>query len=179
MIMLPRTIATERLELRAVGPEQAEKQAAAVNASREELGTWMPWAQNGQTPDQARENLAQSAEEFGTASFEYSVWLGDEFVGRCGVHAYDARIPKGEIGYWIATAHAHHGLAREATQGLIDAMLATGFRRIEIRCDALNARSAAIPRALGMTQDALFVNDDVSAADPTELRDTLVFSLTR
>ncbi|MGL5406878.1 MAG: GNAT family N-acetyltransferase [Propionibacteriaceae bacterium] len=58
-------------------------------------------------------------------------------------------------------------------------MLSAGFRRIEIRCDALNERSAAIPRALGMTQDALLVNENVSASNPTQLRDILIFSITQ
>ncbi|MGX9685847.1 GNAT family N-acetyltransferase [Deinococcus wulumuqiensis] len=51
-----------------------------------------------------------------------------------------------------------------------------GFRRLEIRCDARNERSARIPRALGYVQDALLKNDDVAADDPGQLRDTLVFS---
>lgn len=58
-------------------------------------------------------------------------------------------------------------------------MLEAGFRRVEIRRDALNEASAAVARACGFHQDALLVNDDVSAQDPTQLRDTLVFSVTR
>jgi len=48
---------------------------------------------------------------------------------------------------------------------------------VMIRCDAENARSAAVPRRLGFTQEGLMRRD--SAAPNGELRDTLVFSLIR
>ncbi|WP_217612437.1 GNAT family N-acetyltransferase, partial [Deinococcus sp. GbtcB9] len=71
----------------------------------------------------------------------YLVWNADgtERVGSSGSHALDWRVPKGESGYWIATAHAGQGCAREATQALTDLALTDGaagglgLRRLEIR----------------------------------------------
>ncbi len=179
-VTLPRLISTPRLELRALAVDQAAAQVEAANASLPELAEWMPWAQEPQDVEVVTELLAKDSADFDAGnSFEYSMWLGDSFIGRIGVHAVDQRIPKGEIGYWTATSYTHHGYAREACQGLIDTMMAAGFRRIEIRCDARNERSAAIPQALGLTQDAHLINDDISACDPTQLRDTLIFSITQ
>ncbi|MGL4831883.1 MAG: GNAT family N-acetyltransferase, partial [Propionibacteriaceae bacterium] len=123
-VTLPRLITTPRLELRVLTADQAAAQVEAANASLPELALWMPWAQKPQTIEVATELLAKDTADFDAGeSFEYSMWLGDAFIGRIGVHAVDQRIPKGEIGYWTATSHTHHGYAREACQGLINAML--------------------------------------------------------
>jgi RimJ/RimL family protein N-acetyltransferase len=86
-------------------------------------------------------------------------------------------VPKGEIGYWMETRHTGQGYATEAARALTDFGFGVlGFRRIEIRCDALNRASAAVPDRLGYTLDARLVNDDVAADGSGALRDTLVFS---
>ena len=49
-------------------------------------------------------------------------------------------------------------------------------KRVEIRCDAGNARSRAVPERLGFKQEALLRNHCRDGAG--ELRDTLIFALT-
>lgn len=180
---IPTEFRTERLLLRAPHPEDAQAQVDAVNASLPELRQWMVWAQEPQTLEAARENLTQGRAAYADASnLRLMVWNaeGTELIGSSGFHALDWRVPKAEIGYWIATAHTGHGYAQEVAQALTDIGLNTlGFRRIEIRCDADNERSARIPRRLGYTLDATLKNDGVAAADPTRLRDTMIFSVTR
>jgi RimJ/RimL family protein N-acetyltransferase len=48
--------------------------------------------------------------------------------------------------------------------------------RVLIRCDARNARIAAIPRRLGFVQEATFRNDVRDAAGA--LQDILIFAMT-
>lgn len=179
MSLLPREIRTDRLLLRAVNVDDAPAQVEAVADSLAELGRWMPWARRPQSLETAEENLGASARDFGEGSFEYAMWRDGVCAGRIGVHGFDARVPKGEIGYWTRTTFAGQGLMKEAVRALTDTMLEAGFRRVEIRCDARNEASAAVARACGFHRDALLVNNDVSAQDPTQLRDTLVFSVTR
>ncbi|THF85970.1 GNAT family N-acetyltransferase [Deinococcus sp. KSM4-11] len=180
---LPTEFRTARLLLRAPRPDDAQAQVDAVNASLPELRRWMVWAQEPQTLEGARENLAQAAEAYARReNLRLLVWnaAGTELLGSTGYHSLDWRVPKGEIGYWIATAHTGHGYAQEVAEFLTNyALTDLGFRRVEIRCDARNARSARIPRALDYTLDARLVNDDVAADEPARLRDTLIFSRTR
>jgi len=179
---------TPRLLLRAPRPEDAPAVHAAVQASLPELRPWMEWAQAPLDLPGTVENLTRAAEAYAAReNLRLLVWTPDgrELVGSSGYHALDWRVPKGEIGYWIATPHAGHGHATEVARALTDLALrpqpegGLGFRRLEIRCDARNARSARIPRALGYTLDATLRHDAVAADDPAQLRDTLVFSLTR
>lgn len=155
----------------------------AVAASLPELRRWMVWAQ--QTPDEAgyASNMAAAAEAFAERSeLRYLIWDADgrELLGSTGFHALNWQVPRGEIGYWIHTDHAGQGYASEAAQALTDFGFNTlGFRRIEIRCDALNLASAHIARKLGYGLDARLVNNAVAADDAGEVRDTLVFSQVR
>lgn len=185
---LPGEFRTPRLLLRAPRPEDAPAVHAAVQGSLPELRPWMVWAQQPSDLAGTRENLTRAAEAYATReNLRLHVWTADgqTFVGSSGYHALDWRVPRGEIGYWIATPQAGQGYAAEVARALTELALrpqpqgGLGFRRLEIRCDARNERSARIPRALGYALDATLKNDAVAADNPAELRDTLVFSLTR
>lgn len=180
---VPDEIRTPRLLLRRPDPADALALRAAIEASLPDLRPWMVWAQEMPPLEATLENLRGAAERFDTReNLRYHIWSEDgrELVGSSGYHALDWRIPKGAIGYWVASAHMGKGYAREVAQTLTDfALDQLGFRRIEIRCDAANERSARMPRALGYTLDARLIHDDVAADNPTKLRDTLIFSRVR
>lgn len=179
---LPREIRTERLLLRAVSVDDAAAQAEAVTASLPELSPWMPWAQSPQTLEQARENLAAAARSFEDgAEFAWTIWdpTGESLIGRISVFAVNWKVPKGEIGYWLTSARTGRGYMREAVAAVVDAADQEGFRRLEIRCDRRNTRSARVPLSLGFELDGVLRNDAVSATDPSSLRDTLVHSRIR
>ncbi|MDB5044105.1 MAG: family acetyltransferase [Deinococcus sp.] len=190
---VPHEIRTPRLLLRRPQSADAEALCAAITASLPELRPWMFWAQTPPDVEATRENLRDVAAKFDAReNLRYHVWCVPEqaeepleLIGSSGYHALDWRVPKGEIGYWIATAQAGRGYATEVTHALTELALTPvadggfGFRRLEIRCDPANQRSARIPPALGYALDAHLVNDTVAANDPEQVRDTLIFSQTR
>lgn len=177
---IPTELRTERLLLRWPRVQDAEALQHAIQVSLPELKVWMPWAHQPTTLEQRREYLQASAERFQEGTeLTYLIWTanGETLLGNSSTHHLNWLVPKGEIGYWVATPHTGQGYAQETAQALTTLALDTlGFRRLEIRCDARNERSARIPRALGFTLDVRFRNDDVSADNPLQLRDTLVFS---
>jgi RimJ/RimL family protein N-acetyltransferase len=69
----------------------------------------------------------------------------------------DGRVPFGagdrvEIGYWLRRDVTGRGYATESARALVDVAAALpGVSRIEIRCDARNAPSVAVPGRLGFT----------------------------
>lgn len=66
--------------------------------------------------------------------------------GRVALEAAD----RVEIGYWLRADLTGQGLATEAARAaLAVAASLEGMRCVEIRCDARNAASAAVPRRLG------------------------------
>jgi RimJ/RimL family protein N-acetyltransferase len=100
----------------------------------------------------------------------------DTLVGGSGLHRIDWSVPKFEIGYWVRTHYARQGYITEAVKGITTFALQTlGAKRVEIRCDALNERSAAVPRRLGFTYEGTLIADERHHLTG-DLRDTMIFA---
>ncbi len=129
-----------------------------VNASLAHLRPWMPWAQDPATAESIGTFLGNAETQWdGFEEFQYLIRQAPAgpILGTCGLHA---RVGVGalEIGYWVHVDHTGRGVATGAAGGLTDAALRLrGVERVEIRCDAANARSAAIPPKLGYRLDRI------------------------
>ena len=85
-------------------------------------------------------------------------------------------MPKFEIGYWVRTAYGRQGYITEAVNGIAEfAFTVLGARRMEIRCDTLNERSAAVARRAGFELEATLRHHDRHHLTDA-LRDTLIFT---
>jgi RimJ/RimL family protein N-acetyltransferase len=98
------------------------------------------------------------------------------FVGGSGLHRIDWSAPKFEIGYWCRARLAGHGYVTEAVRGIAGFAFDTlGARRVEIRCDSLNRRSARVAERAGFRLEGELRNAEIDADG--EPRNTLVFSM--
>jgi RimJ/RimL family protein N-acetyltransferase len=180
---IPETIQTNRLLLRAPRSKDGPAIHAAVLASLPELRQWMSWAQEPLDEAGYTSSMTRAAADFATREeLRYLIWdpAGQELIGSSGFHSLNWQVPKGEIGYWLASKYVGQGYATETAQALTEFGFGPlGFRRIEIRCDSRNHASAAVAHRLGYGLDIKLVNNTVAADKTTELRDTLVFSRVR
>jgi RimJ/RimL family protein N-acetyltransferase len=72
-----------------------------------------------------------------------------------------------EIGYWLRADWTGRGLVTEAARAVLDVVSdMPRFSQVEIRCDARNEPSAAIPRRLGFELATTVVDSAVRAVDP-------------
>ena len=173
---------TERLTIRGPKPGDGTAVREAVLESQDELKPWMPWAVD--IPDEeAYETLVRE----GNLRFlgREDLWMilllkgTDIVVGGSGLHRIDWSVPKFEIGYWVRSTYAKQGFITESTEGITQfAFDVLGAKRVEIRCDALNERSAAVPKRLGFSLEGVLKNE---ARDhiTNDLRDTMIFAKTR
>ena len=172
-------IVTPRLVIRCRKPEDAPLIAAAIEASMEHLRPWMNWIADEPTDLQERvSRLRRFRGQFDLdQNYGYGLFDRDEreMLGAVGLHT-DPGEGALEIGYWIHVAHTNQGLATEAAAALTRvAFEVHGIRRVEIHCDARNARSAAVPRKLGYTHEATLHNRGVDYQGKP--RDMMVWSL--
>ena len=98
-----------------------------------------------------------------------------EVIGGTGLHPRSGPEAR-EIGYWIGAEHEGSGMISESTA----ALTRVGFEllaldRIEIHCDPLNTRSAAVPRRLGYELEAT-LRRRLPQADGS-LRDAMIWTL--
>ena len=88
----------------------------------------------------------------------------------------DWEVPKFEIGYWLRTRFAGQGYMTEAVGCITDfAFDRLGARRVEIRCDSLNRRSARVAERAGFCLEGELRNAEVGPGG--EPRHTLVYSM--
>ncbi len=173
-------IRTERLVLRCWNPADAVLLNQAVQESLDHLKPWMPWAR-GELPSlQERIGwLRRCRGEFDLGEdFVYGIFNPTEtqVLGGSGLHT---RLGKGarEIGYWIHKNFINQGFATEVAAALTQAAFEIEkVNRVEIHCDPLNVRSAAIPRKLGYTLEAVLKQR--VETEPGVWRDSMVWTLT-
>lgn len=134
----------------------AQELQAVVEANRDHLARWMPWAGSQTLADtlafirRAREQLANNE------GFQAAVLEEGHIIGVAGFHAVSWEHRRTSIGYWLAEPAQGRGIMTEAVRALVDHALDTWqLHRVEIRAGVENVRSRAIPERLGFTQEGV------------------------
>ncbi|MCB8984563.1 MAG: GNAT family N-acetyltransferase [Ardenticatenaceae bacterium] len=175
----PHQIETERLLIRCPLPGDGAALATAVRESLPELRPWLPWAMHEPTAEDSEANVRRGYARFLSREDLWLLLLLKEtntIIGGSGLHRIEWDIPKFEIGYWLGTPYTGHGYMTEAVAAIADFALTTlGAMRVEIRCDALNERSAAVARRLNFVHEGTLRCDRRNHLTH-ELRDTMIFA---
>jgi RimJ/RimL family protein N-acetyltransferase len=177
LLDLPDSFETERLTIRSPLPGDGAELQAAVAETIDDLRPWMPWADHVPTVEE-EEELARRGRARFLAREDLPLLLflkgTHTLVGASGLHRIDWNVPRFEIGYWVRRRFARQGYITEAVRGITRLAFETlGARRVEIRCDARNARSQDVARRAGYELEAT-LRKHMVAADGV-LRDTLIF----
>ncbi|HET6471441.1 MAG TPA: GNAT family N-acetyltransferase [Pseudomonadales bacterium] len=179
LLDLPSEWLTPRLRLTPPAPGDGVALNRAIAESFPELHEWMDWAIAMPSPIDSERFVRDAAARFQRRDdLPLFMWTRDthEFVGSTGMHRIDWKVPRVEIGYWCRTNCVGRGYVSEAVAELVRFAFGTlRAARIEIRTDALNARSYRIAERLGFTLDATFRRDTRTAHGT--LRDTRVYSM--
>src|SRR2546430_8120233 len=169
----------ERVMVRPYRESDAQALFEAIAESRDHLRPWLPFADEHQTVDESRHWIIQQmANWILRDDLMLSIWeqTTGRYLGGIGLHPYDWEIGYFEIGYWLRGSAEGYGYVTEAVQLLTNyALDSLKANRLEIRCDELNTRSAAIPKRLGYVLEGHLRNH--LATQDGRLRTTLVFSL--
>lgn len=179
LLDFPNSFETRHLTIRSPLPGDGPELNAAIIESWDSLKRWMPWAKERPSVEESEANVRSAYLRFlAREDLRLSLYLvgTDTLIGSSGLHRIDWDVPRFEIGYWVRERYARQGYVTEAVEGITRFAFETlGAKRVEIRCDALNVRSMAIPKRLGYTLEGTLRNharDHVTG----DLRDTLVFA---
>ena len=178
LLDFPDSFDTERLTIRAPRVEDAQELLDAVIESLPELRPWMPWAKDVPTLEFEIGRLRQALAHWITRQdLLLHIYLKgtSSFVMGSGLHRIDWQSGKFEIGYWVRTKYMGQGFVTEAVQGITAfAFKHLHANRVEIRCDALNIRSAAVAKRCGFLLEGILRHDALDVSG--ELRSTMIFS---
>ncbi|MBD7963566.1 GNAT family N-acetyltransferase [Fictibacillus norfolkensis] len=180
LMNFPTEFTTDRLLIRMPKPGDGKAMFEAIHASLDELKPWLPFAHFEQTEEDVEANIREAYLKFlSREDLRLLVFLKENgnLIASSGLHRINWEIPKFEIGYWIDTRYTGKGYMTEAVQGITEfASKELNARRIEIRCDTQNVKSAAIPERLGFTLEGILRNDSLEIGSTTKLRDTSVYA---
>lgn len=136
--------------LRPLEDSDLDEVHALIEADRDYLARWMPWAPKQTVEDTLnfiRASRRQLAEENG---LQAAIVCEGEIVGVIGYHAIDWKRRATSIGYWLGEKHQGRGTMTRAVRALVDHALSVWkLSRVEIRVATKNSRSRAIPERLG------------------------------
>ena len=141
--------------LRPLAAGDLDEFQALIEANREHLAQWMPWA--NQPPADTADFLARAAARAGgDDGVSLAVIEGGRIAGGIGLNAVDRVNRSAFIGYWLAAGSQGRGTMTLAVAAVLDLAFETkGLHRVEIRVATGNARSLAIVRRLGLVEEGV------------------------
>lgn len=145
---------SDNTHLRLLGEADAAELHALIEANREYLAQWLPWAA-GQTPADTAGFLRRARTQVErNDGFQAAIVDAGAIVGVAGYHGVDWAHRATSLGYWLAEASQGRGTMTAAVRALTDHAL-TGWDlvRVEIRAALENHRSRAIPERLGFREE--------------------------
>jgi len=175
----PHTFNSERLTIRCPMPGDGPAVYEAVLESLDDLRPWLPWAVENPSIAKTEENVRRGHARFLTRE---DLWLllflkdTNTCIGGSGLHRIDWEVPKFEIGYWLRSSYVGQGYMAEAVTAISQFAFHTlNAKRVEIRCDARNERSASVARRLHFTHEGT-LRQEARHHLTGELRDTMIFA---
>jgi ribosomal-protein-serine acetyltransferase len=145
----------DALGLRPLAAADAPELQALVEANRDYLARWVPWAASQQLPDTEKfiaETEAQLARNDG---FQVCIAPRGPILGIVGFHSVSWANRRTTIGYWLAEDQQGRGTMTTAVRALVDHAFGDwDLHRVEIQCAPANRRSRAIPERLGFREEA-------------------------
>jgi ribosomal-protein-serine acetyltransferase len=146
----------DRLGVRLLGAGDAPELYALIEADREYLARWMPWAAD-QDLDGTERFIAEAEEQRnGENGFQAKIEAEGKIVGVVGFHRIDWVNRNTSLGYWLAASAQGRGTMTTVVRAVLDyAFGEWGLHRVEIDCAPENRRSRAIPERLGFREEAL------------------------
>lgn len=143
-------------------PDDASALHAAARASLTELAAWLPWAHAGYALADSQAWIAH-AERAWAAGSEFPMGVFDaisgEVLGGTGINQINRAHRIGNLGYWVASAHAGRGVARTAAREAIALGFGRlGLQRLEIIALPTNIASVRVAEALGAHRETVARN---------------------
>ena len=145
----------DRAVLRQLAVSDAAELHALIEANRQHLRPWMPWADQDAASTTAFLQAARDQASAGDG-VQFAVVEHGRIVGTAGFHRVDWRNAATSVGYWLAAEAQGRGLITRGVAAMLDhAFGPWELHRAEIRAAPRNARSRAVPVRLGFTEEGI------------------------
>jgi ribosomal-protein-serine acetyltransferase len=144
----------EGSHLRLLDERDAPELHALIEANRERLSEWLPWAA-AQDPEDTRAFIAGAREQVArNDGFQVAIVRRARITGVIGHVSVDWGNRAAGIGYWLGEEFEGEGTMTAAVRALTGhALVEWQLNRVEIRVATGNRRSRAVPERLGFREE--------------------------
>lgn len=151
----------EKLSLKLRGEEVAADLFLLVDKNREHLRPWLPFVDLTLSQEDTKKFLIGCLEKFESKkALDLGIWYEGKWIGSMGFHTINSSNEWAEIGYWISKEYEGKGLMTLCVRAIIDyGFKELNLHRIQIKCDALNLKSKALPEKLGFKLEGVLKED--------------------
>jgi ribosomal-protein-serine acetyltransferase len=161
--------------LRLLDESEAGALTEVIEANREHLQRWLPWAETHGFEDSVEYLRRKRLQWEMNDGFEGAIELDGRIVGGAGFHRVDWVNRCTSIGYWLAADAQGRGLMTATVRALLDhAFGVWDLHRVFIEVVVGNERSKAIPERLGFRQEAVLREAKLIAG---RYEDTLLYAM--
>lgn len=171
--------AGDGLMLRLDQPADADEIFALIDRDRDDLGRWMPWAQDTRAVSDTRTAIEKSLAQYAAGTdVALAIVEHGRAVGKIGLHGIGEPEGQAELGYWLSSAARGRGVMTRAARRLVDYGFATlKLRRVWLTYDPRNTASRGVAERLGMRHEGTLIED--RADHRGGYRDTAMYAVLR
>lgn len=142
--------------LRLLRETDAAELQAVIEANRDRLAPWLPWAAAQTAADTLAFLRATLAQLAGNDGFQTAVVREERIAGVIGFRGVDWDNRRTSLGYWLAAGEQGRGTVTAAVRLLTEhALEIWELERVEIHIAVGNRRSRAVPERLGFELEAI------------------------
>ncbi|WP_118974222.1 GNAT family N-acetyltransferase [Taibaiella koreensis] len=137
--------------LRNYQEEDAAQLFAAVEENRAHLRPWLIWVDGTRKMAHSLEYIRNARQEqYNQQSIAFGIFRNDRLIGGLGMHQWDQRLRKAQIGYWLVASEVGNGTMTRCIAVLLDYLFGQlELNKVELHYLPANTRSAAVAERLG------------------------------
>ena len=143
--------------MRTLAVDDARAFNETVNANRNYLTKFMPWAAELiklEDSEEVIESWRVALEN--ETDLNMGVFYGDIYIGNIGLHYMDSKNRESMIGYWIDEKYQGKGIVTACARAIVNhAFDERGLNRVYIYCAVENLKSKAVAERLGFFREGV------------------------
>lgn len=142
----------DEISLRSFTAEDAGPLFEAVEKSRRHLRPWLSWVDATTKQEHSLQFIQQSLTwQHNQEGLALGIFhKKKQIIGSLGLHQWDHKLNKGQLGYWVAKEFEGQGIVHKCLQRFIDFLFnKVALNKVEVCFIPQNERSAKVAERLG------------------------------
>ncbi len=156
---------SESIVLRNYQEEDAPVLFKVIDHNRQHLRPWLTWVDGTLKEEHSLEYIrAARQEQYDQKSIAFGIFKEGRLIGGIGMHRWDQRLKKAQIGYWLVKDQEGLGILSTCAKSMLRYLFEQlELNKIELHHLPGNVRSAAVAQRLhfkieGILRDSVIIN---------------------